>query len=60
MKEIRVECYAGYRADQKSLRLAIRGRLFDVRDVDDRTRPEPCIFACRRMTGISTFFVKTR
>jgi hypothetical protein len=36
MKEIRVECYAGYRADEKPLRFAIRGRPFDVREVDDR------------------------
>ena len=34
MKEIRVECYAGYRADERPLRFAIRERFFDVREVD--------------------------
>jgi hypothetical protein len=34
MKEIRVECYAGYRADERPLRFAIRDRFFDVCQVD--------------------------
>ena len=34
MKEIRVECYAGYRPDERPLRFAIRGQSFDVREVD--------------------------
>ena len=34
MKEIRVECYAGYRSDERPLRFAIRERFFDVREVD--------------------------
>ncbi len=33
---IRVECHAGYRADQRPLRFAIRGRSFAVREVDDQ------------------------
>ena len=36
MSEIRVECYAGYRADEKPLRFAIRGRPFDIRQIDDQ------------------------
>ena len=36
MNEIRVECYAGYRADEKPLRFEIRGRPFGVREVDDQ------------------------
>lgn len=34
MSEIRVECYAGYRADQRPVRFAIRDQVFDVREVD--------------------------
>jgi hypothetical protein len=36
MSEIRVECYAGYRADQRPLRFALRGRVFEVQAVDDQ------------------------
>lgn len=36
MSEIRVECYAGYRADERPLRFALRGRAFEVVAVDDR------------------------
>lgn len=34
MREIRVECYAGYRADEKPLRFTLRGREFVVTEVD--------------------------
>ncbi len=36
MSEIRVECYAGYRADQRPLRFALRGRVFEVELVEDQ------------------------
>jgi hypothetical protein len=36
MSEIRVECHAGYRADQHPLRFLLRGRLFEVAEVEDR------------------------
>ena len=36
MAEIRVECYAGYRADERPLRFLLRGRLFEITDVEDR------------------------
>ena len=36
MAEIRVECYAGYRADERPLRFILRGRLFEITDVEDR------------------------
>lgn len=36
MNEIRVECYAGYRGDERPARFAIRDRFFEVRQVDDR------------------------
>jgi hypothetical protein len=34
--EIRVECYAGARADERLLRFVLRGRTFEVVDVEDR------------------------
>ena len=36
MREIRVECHAGYRADERPLRFILRGRLFEILDVEDR------------------------
>jgi hypothetical protein len=36
MAEIRVECYAGYRADECPQRFAIRDHFFEVREVDDQ------------------------
>ncbi len=36
MSEIRVECYAGYRADQRPLRFVLRGRVFEVELVEDQ------------------------
>jgi hypothetical protein len=36
MLEIRVECYAGYRADERPLRFELRGRSFEVAEVEDR------------------------
>lgn len=36
MLEIRVECYSGYRADERPLRFEFRGRPFEVAEVEDR------------------------
>src|SRR5437879_13719565 len=36
MNEIRVECYAGYRADQRPQRFSLRGRMFQVELVEDQ------------------------
>ncbi len=36
MHDIRVECYAGYCADERPLRFALRGHVFEVADVEDR------------------------
>jgi hypothetical protein len=36
MSDIHVECYAGYRADERPLRFALRGRVFEIREVEDR------------------------
>jgi hypothetical protein len=36
MSEIRVECYAGFRADQRPMRFVLRGRTFEVLEVEDQ------------------------
>ena len=36
MGEMRVECYAGYRADERPLRFTLRGHTFDIMEVPDR------------------------
>ncbi len=36
MSEIRVQCHAGYRASERPLRFTLRGREFQVDEVDDR------------------------
>ncbi len=36
MREIRVECYAGHRADERPLRFVLGGREFQVQELDDR------------------------
>jgi hypothetical protein len=36
MHTIRVECYAGYRADERPLRFVLCGRTFEVAEVEDR------------------------
>ena len=34
MSEIRVQCYAGYRADEKPQRFTLRGREFQIHEID--------------------------
>lgn len=36
MNEIRVECYAGYRADERPQRFVLAGRVFEVEGVEDQ------------------------
>jgi hypothetical protein len=36
MSEIRVECYAGHRADERPLRFVLRGREFQIQELDGR------------------------
>jgi hypothetical protein len=36
VRELRVECYSGYRADERPLRFVLRGRSFEVAEVEDR------------------------
>ena len=36
MSDIQVECYAGYRADERPLRFTLRGRVLEIHEVEDR------------------------
>ncbi len=52
MHEIRVECYAGYRADQRPERFVLGGRVFEVDLVDDQWySPEAIYFRVRADDG---------
>lgn len=52
MTDIRVECYSGYRADERPVRFALHGRDFEVVAVDDRWySPEAVYFRVRANDG---------
>ena len=36
MSEMHVECYAGYRADQRPIRFTLRGHVFEITEVEDQ------------------------
>jgi hypothetical protein len=56
MSDIRVECYAGYKPDERPQRFAIRDRFFEVRQVDDRWySPEATYF--RVLADDGNFYV---
>jgi hypothetical protein len=49
---IEVQCYAGYRADERPLSFTLRGRTFRVEEVEDRWySPEACYFRVRADDG---------
>ena len=50
--EVSVECYAGSRADERPLRFKLRGRAYEVVDVDDQWySPEARYFRVRADDG---------
>lgn len=52
MREIRVECYAGHRADERPLRFVLRGREFQVQELDGQWySPENTYFRVRADDG---------
>jgi hypothetical protein len=56
MSEMRVECYAGYRADQRPVRFTLRGHVFEITEVEDQWySPEAIYFRVRTQDG--DFFV---
>ena len=56
MSEMRVECYAGYRADQRPTRFVLRGHVFEIAEVQDQWySPGAVYFRVRTHDG--DFFV---
>ncbi|MGH9704361.1 MAG: hypothetical protein ACRD4K_13385 [Candidatus Acidiferrales bacterium] len=52
MNDIHVECYAGFRADQRPTRFTLRGRDFQVEEVDDQWySPDAIYFRVRADDG---------
>ncbi len=52
MSQIRVECYAGYRADQRPQRFTLRGHIFEVEAVEDQWySPQAIYFRVRADDG---------
>jgi len=52
MNDIHVECYAGFRTDQRPTRFTLRGREFQVEEVDDQWySPEAIYFRVRADDG---------
>jgi len=52
MSEMRVECYAGYRADQRPIRFTLRGRTFEIIEVEDQWySPDAIYFRVRTEDG---------
>jgi len=50
--EISVECYAGHRADERPLRFLLRGRRYEVVELDDQWySPEARYFRVRADDG---------
>jgi hypothetical protein len=48
MNGIKVECYAGYKADQRPLRFTLGERILEVRDIEDQWYdPSACYFKVR-------------
>ena len=56
MGEIRVECYAGYRADQRPLRFTLGGTVYSVEEIEDQWySPEAVYFRVR--AGDGNFYI---
>jgi hypothetical protein len=52
MSDMRVECYAGHRADERPLRFVLRGRQFEVSELDGRWySPDASYFRVRADDG---------
>jgi len=52
MREILVECYAGHRADERPLRFSLRGRQYEVSELDGQWHsPQASYFRVRADDG---------
>ena len=58
MHEIHVECYAGYRADERPLHFVLAGRRFEVAEVEDRWYSPGAIYFRVRATDGNFYILK--
>src|SRR5579864_8993268 len=56
MGDMRVECYAGYRADERPTRFTLRGHIFEITEVEDRWYSPGSVYF-RVRTGDGDYFV---
>jgi len=57
MSEMRVECYAGYRANERPIRFTLRGRVFEITDVEDRWFSPGAMYFRVRTAGDGDYFI---
>jgi hypothetical protein len=58
MWEIRVACYAGYRADERPLHFTLCGRRFEVAEVEDRWYSPGVVYFRVRATDGNFYVLK--
>ena len=58
METLHVECYAGYRADQRPVRFTLRGRVFEVESVEDQWYSPGAIYFRVRATDGDYFVLR--
>jgi len=56
MSELRVECYAGYRADERPIRFDLRGHVFEIVEVQDQWYSPGAVYF-RVLTEDGDYFV---
>jgi hypothetical protein len=57
---LRVECYSGYKADERPLRIWLRGECLDVESVEDRWYSPGVTFFRVQVTGGDRYLLKRR
>jgi uncharacterized protein (UPF0128 family) len=58
MVEIKVECYAGYKADQRPIRFALGGKTFEVEEVEDQWYGPSAMYFRVRATDGNRYILK--
>ena len=58
MKQVQVECYAGYRADERPVRLKLGEQTLDVEEVEDRWYSPGETYFRVRVTGGDHYVLK--
>ena len=58
MGEIKVECYAGYKADQRPLRFTLGGNVFTVENVEDQWYSPSAMYFRVRANGGNLYILR--